>query len=160
MSMSVSRLSDQVDGLVGPRIMRGLAKLAESRPELLAELGKAAGVQVDVVEAALRRSERSAETARLAADVGVLMLEIPEECWERKEDDDPNSDLYCGLLVNGVLHHFGAMRVEIGEDGVQQAVGPYPEDLDAVTALYEPDHPFNTITVGGKDYLVHLVPGC
>jgi hypothetical protein len=140
--------------------MRGLAKLAESRSGLLAELGEAAGVQVEVVEAALRRSERSAEMARLAAEVGVLMLDIPEGCWEKKDDDDPDSDLYCGILINGVLHHFGAMRVEVGEDGVQQAVGPYPEDLDAVTALYEPDHPFNTITVGDKDYLVHLVPGC
>ena len=134
--------------------------MAESRSGLLAELGEAAGVQVEVVEAALRRSERSAEMARLAAEVGVLMLDIPEGCWEKKDDDDPDSDLYCGILINGVLHHFGAMRVEVGEDGVQQAVGPYPEDLDAVTALYEPDHPFNTITVGDKDYLVHLVPGC
>lgn len=83
------------------------------------------------------------------------VFSIPEDHWEPsgEEDGDPTSRLTAAALVNGIPMHFEAHVVE-EIDGVQRAVGDYPEDLDSISQIANPDGPFYTVSIRGRDYVL------
>lgn len=92
-------------------------------------------------------------------------LHVPEDAWEAcgPEEDtgeagDPTAELTCTVVVNGVSFHADAYAV-VSTDGCQEAAHPYHEgDLDAVYAAAHAEGRFDTVEIGGRDYVVVLTP--
>lgn len=86
---------------------------------------------------------------------------VPDDHWEESGDTDETSRLTAALLINNVPVHLEARAVTIDEEsGLQSAVGDWPEDFDFLAQIAEPDGPFYTWTINGRDYVVIAYPFC
>jgi hypothetical protein len=97
-----------------------------------------------------------------AGVLGWPEVTIPEEVWEESGDADPSSRLSASLVVNRVPLHLEARAVKLDEkSGVQSAADEWPADVDEhLTAIANPDGPFLTWAVGGREYVLLAFPFC
>ncbi len=87
---------------------------------------------------------------------------IPEGLWEESGDADPSSRLSASLVVNSVPLHLEARAVKVDAvSGVQSAVDDWPDDVEEhLTAIANPDGPFLTWAIGGREYVLLAFPFC
>ncbi len=75
------------------------------------------------------------------------------------EDGDEKTRLLGTLVIAGVSHHVELVQVETDKDGVQRAVGPYDDVIDALAAI-DCDGGWHTIEHEGREYVAHMSPYC
>jgi len=92
-------------------------------------------------------------------------LHIPEDAWEAcgPEEDtgepgDPTAELTCTVVVNGVSFHADAYAVVSADFGLAAAHPDHERDLDAVYAAAHAEGRFDTVEIGGRDYVMVLTP--
>lgn len=81
--------------------------------------------------------------------------------WEPSygDDEDPESRLTAAFYINGLPMHLEARAVERDDAGIQIGVGPYPEDIDVLSAFAgEPDGGFMTTHINGREYVLVAYP--
>lgn len=92
-----------------------------------------------------------------------LVVNWPDEYWEATgDDDDPTSRLSLTpiLHVCGVPMHVEAHAVEVIND-VQEGSHPWGQDaINGICQIYEPDGPFTTIEIKGREYVMVCFPHC
>jgi hypothetical protein len=84
-------------------------------------------------------------------------IEIPREAWWW--EGEGKSRGFVTLYVNGVPLHLEAWRVERDHDGAQLPV-VYPDAFDALVTGFGPDGPFQTLNIGGEEYVLFASPFC
>lgn len=102
------------------------------------------------------------------AVVHVFMDELIED-WDGS-DVDPESrwliplqvHFHHGSVTSVTMVHLHGIAVHQGEDDIQQVDDPeFADDLDLLTRLYEPDHPYQSaMLANGREYVVYGVPYC
>ena len=91
------------------------------------------------------------------ASIGIRDLDLEYTGDTYDEDGDEKTRLLGTLVIAGVSHHVELIQVTTDDDGVQQAVGPYDDTLDAVRAI-DCDGEWATIEYEGRDYVAHMTP--
>jgi hypothetical protein len=87
----------------------------------------------------------------------MISIDVPEDVWATAGDPDPLARLIVPLSVAGQCSlHLEARQVVV-EDG-QTVFVEFPEDLDALYALYTPDGEFETYQAFGREYVLFAVP--
>lgn len=89
---------------------------------------------------------------------------VPEDAWrpvyEPDEDDAPHIDtrakLHATLVVNGLSMHLDAWQIVEGSSPQRAVV--WDDDLDAIHDAVHADGPFETLTIGGREYAVVATP--
>ena len=86
---------------------------------------------------------------------------IPDDAWEHTgPEDDPSARLLGSLVLYGCYHHLEAYAV-IDDEGTQSAAHPsFHENLDGMYAVGEPDKPFQTVEIKGREYVLTMTPYC
>jgi hypothetical protein len=87
-------------------------------------------------------------------------ISIPDDAW--MEADSKNT-LTTTLQINETYFHLTAMRVLPGTppEGLQRlADDPEGEnsELDMLASIFQPDGPWDTLKIHGRDYLVFMDP--
>ena len=89
---------------------------------------------------------------------------IPEDAWEPTgvEEDTLSSRLSVTLFINGVPHHLEAYEVKINEkSGAQEPVDVvFESNIGGIGIVSEPDGPWHTVSIKGKEYVVVMTPFC
>ena len=85
-------------------------------------------------------------------------VEIPESSWRRT--DEIGSRLITTLVVNGWPMHLEAIEVSIGGGRLQQASGATDETFAAVHSAVGADGPWETLSIGGREYVLIGTPYC
>ena len=92
--------------------------------------------------------------ADVARDVPVTVRwnpdEDPEVGWSRLHSKDPFS-------INGVRMHLEAWEVGM-RDGIQVGLGPWAEDLEHLSLIYEAGGAFDTMELDGRYYVIVAFP--
>lgn len=103
-----------------------------------------------------------AEFQNWADDLRVVELILPQEMWKPNDAlDDPGACLQGPILViNGLRMHLEAWAVETDKAGIQQGVAEYGEDFESLYEAVHADGHFNTIEVGGREYIMVAYPMC
>lgn len=100
-----------------------------------------------------------------------VFLELGKDAydWDGSEDDPTSRFTYPVQVhvhhgdIDAVTNmHLHGVAVHQDEFGVQQADDPlFTEDLDLLTGISNPDHPYYTVTLeNGRSYVVFAVPYC
>jgi len=82
---------------------------------------------------------------------GGLQADGPEE--------DPRSRLRCVVYIFGTAHHMDLVAVKRDDDGLQVSDCSY-FDLDDLDQWVTPDKPYQTIEIGGREYVATVYPFC
>ncbi len=94
----------------------------------------------------------------MANDIVPLALgEIPFE--ETGSGTDTAASLLATVNIGGVLHHLEAIAVRRHRRHGQVAQDPVRETLlSDLYRAFEPDHPFHTVKIRNRDYVLFMSP--
>ncbi len=88
--------------------------------------------------------------------IGVEELDL-EYTGDDFDDRDEKTRMLGTLVIAGVSHHVELIQVEVDNEGIQKAVGPYDETLDAIANI-DCDGGWATIEVEGREYVACMTP--
>ena len=91
------------------------------------------------------------------ASIGISDLDLEYTGDTYDEDGDEKTRLLGTLVIAGVSHHVELIQVEMDDDGVLRAVGPYDDTLEHLAAI-DCDGGWATIEYEGRDYVAHMEP--
>lgn len=102
-------------------------------------------------------SDRTPET-QPATRESTPKIEIPDSLWlETGPDEDPRARLLSRVEILGTFMHLEAIAVRTDPDHIQRA--DHSDESFANLAIYaEPDGPFDTTAIRGRDYVLVAYP--
>ena len=105
-----------------------------------------------------RLCESSVATVNERVRTSKLSNVTLEQPWtEAGPDEDPTSRLISSIVVLGTFMHLEAIAVRIDADEIQRA-DHSNESLASLASFAEPDGPFETTEIRGRDYVLAAYP--
>ena len=83
-------------------------------------------------------------------------VEIPASAWQPAAED--GSRLITTVVVNGLPLHLEAIEVSTDEYGIQRGCGDADESLATIHEVVGAEGHWQTVTIGGRDYVLIASP--
>ena len=105
-------------------------------------------------------------TKKTLPNFSTLLFEIPEDAWQDNSDTTSRAMkrtlLYASVSINGTGFHCEAFEVRYQDDELRQEVvnENLAEKFEAYLTAGDGDGSLETMTIGGREYVVFLSPFC
>lgn len=96
---------------------------------------------------------------QVADDFTYVLIDFPE--WEHETDDCEGRARPKGIhvVVNGCPIHLEGIEVGPGPEGFQSPVNDvWDSEYESLLGVYEPDGPYATATIDGREYVIYATP--
>jgi hypothetical protein len=91
----------------------------------------------------------------------AVTVALPEDAWENTgPEEDPSARLLASLVLYGCYHHLEAYAVKPDEDTQCAAHESFSSNVDGMYAVGEPDKPFQSVDIKGREYILTMTPYC
>ena len=91
----------------------------------------------------------------------MASLEIPESEWHETGAVGDRSHLLAAITVNNLDFHVEAFEVNDLDPFGQVAAQKYHDEaFERWSAAASPDGPFETVSIGGRNYVLFMSPFC
>jgi hypothetical protein len=87
-------------------------------------------------------------------------LTLPPSFFAPAGDADPTSRLLGTLYINATAFHVMAYAVHETDEGLQEFVGDFVDEPEAVYTALAGDGAWQTIMIDGREYVLVITPHC